>query len=289
MRQALHRLACQGGVGGDDALDAVPAQCIGNGLHLAFIQVGRDLEEKRHLPAVLGGQLALARLQRRQQGIQRGLALQLAQVLGVGAGDVHRHVVGVGVHAGQADQIVVGGALDRRGRVLADVKTQNHALTLIWQARGAMKTRVFDVADEGVQPLVVEAQAVDQRVLGRQAEHAWLGVAGLRQRRDGAHLDKAEAHGRQGVDGARVLVQPRGQADAVGKAQARQRHRITHALRRPGALQRRALAARQHVEREFVRRFRVHAEQQGARQTVGEQGHRIILVSTVDVKRNCRK
>ena len=50
-----------------------------------------------------------------------------------------------------------------------------------------------------------------------------------------------------------------------------------------------ALAARQHVEREFVRRFRVHAEQQGARQTVGEQGHRIILVSTVDVKRNCRK
>ena len=40
--------------------------------------------------------------------------------------------------------------------------------------------RALHVGDEGLQAVVVEAQAVDQRVGLRQAEHARLGVAGLR-------------------------------------------------------------------------------------------------------------
>jgi hypothetical protein len=72
---------------------------------------------------------------------------------------------------------------------------------------------------KGIQALVVEAQPVDQRVGLGQAEHAWLGVAGLGPGCDGAHLHKAKAHGAQAVDAARVFVQPGGQAHAVGEAQ----------------------------------------------------------------------
>ena len=92
--------------------------------------------------------------------------------------------------------------------------------------RAGVKRERLDVGDEGVQPVVVEAQAVDQRVGLRQAEHARLGVARLRLRRDGADLDEAEAHGAQAIDAARVLVQPGGQADAVRKRQAGQLDRV---------------------------------------------------------------
>ena len=79
--------------------------------------------------------------------------------------------------------------------------------------------RALHVGHEGGQPLVVEAQPVDQRLRRRQAEHARLGVARLRLGRHGADLDEAEAHRTQAVDAFAVLVQPGGQADAVGETQ----------------------------------------------------------------------
>jgi len=125
--------------------------------------------------------------------------------------------------------------------------------------------------------LVVEAEAVDQRFALRQAEHARLGIAGLRFRRDRADLDEAEAHGCEGVDAACVLVEPGGKADLVGKAQPCQRDRVFHARGRVDAGQRRVLRAGQPVEREFVRMLRVEAEQERAGEGVGQQQrHRII-------------
>ena len=62
-----------------------------------------------------------------EQRIQFVAALQLAQVLGVGRGDVDGDVAGVGIHLAQADQVIVGGFFDRRVGVLADVDAEDAA------------------------------------------------------------------------------------------------------------------------------------------------------------------
>ena len=191
----------------------VPLERGGDDADLRRVEVGRDLHEHRHLAAVLLAQLAAAGLQGGEQGVQRLVALQRAQVLRVRAGDVDGHVVGMRVHAGQADQVVVDGALDRRGGVLADVQAEDAAAA---PERG----RPRDVGQEGVEAVVVETQPVDQRVGRGQPEHARLRVAGLRLRGHRADLDEAEAHRAQAVDAAAVLVQAGRQADAVGEAQA---------------------------------------------------------------------
>ena len=79
---------------------------------------------------------------------------------------------------------------------------------------------MLDVGDKGVQPLVVEAQAVDQGLGLRQAEHAGLGVARLRLWCDCADLNEAKAHGGQAIDAAAVFVEPGSQPHPIGEAQA---------------------------------------------------------------------
>ena len=176
MRQARHRVARQRGVGGDDAVHAVALQRGRDHLDLRLVEVGRDLHEQRHPLALPRGQRLALVGDRAEQGVERLVALQRAQVGGVGARDVDRHVVGVRIDAVQADQVVVDRALDRRGRVLADVEAQQHRRL----GRVAPEARALHVGDEGVEPFVVEAEPVDQRVALRQAEHARLRVAGLR-------------------------------------------------------------------------------------------------------------
>ncbi|MCY1368069.1 hypothetical protein D9M69_550300 [compost metagenome] len=91
---------------------------------LGVVEVGSDLHEQRRALAVARGQRFAPLGHRAQQGVERFVALQRAQVGRVGAGDVDRHVVRVRVDAVQAGQVVVHRALDRRGRVLADVQAQ---------------------------------------------------------------------------------------------------------------------------------------------------------------------
>lgn len=212
------------------------------------------------------GQGRATRGQRAQQRVQRLVALQRAQVLGVGAGDVDGHVVGVGIDAGQAEQVVVGGVLDRRRGVLADVQAQD-------AARAAEAVRAADVVQERGQALVVEPQAVDQRVGLGQAEDARLRVARLRLGRDRAHLDEAEAHRAQPVDAAAVLVEAGGQADAVGELQPGDGHRVVHARLAPQALQPRVLQPRHRLQRQLVGLLRVEAEQERAGEGIGNERH----------------
>ena len=216
--------------------------------------------------ALLRGQLAPARLQGREQGVERLVALQAAQVLGVGAADVDGDVVGVREHAFESDQVVVHRVLDRRRGVLADVQAE-HA------AGGAKAACALHVGDEGVEALVVEAQAVDQRVGGRQAEHARLRIAGLRLRRHRADLDEAEAHRAQAVDAAAVLVQAGGQADAVRELQPRHADGVGHARLLPQAHGRRVLQLRDAAQRELVGLLGVEAEEEGAGESVGQRQH----------------
>ena len=93
-----------------------------------------------------------------------------------------------------------------------------------------MKLRAFDVGDESLQPAVVKTQSVDQGILFRNAEHARLGVARLRQGRDRAYFDKAKTHRFQAVDAAGIFVQACGQANAVGECQSGKGHRVIYAL-----------------------------------------------------------
>ena len=181
--------------------------------------------------------------------------MQGAQVFGVGAGDVDGHVVGVGVDAFKASQVVVGGALHGRGRVFADVQAQQQAGAL-----RAAQGRALHMGHKSVQALVVKSQPVDQCLALGQAKHAGLGVAGLGQRCDRAHFDKAKAHGAQAVNATRVFVQPGGQTHAVGKAQARQRDRVAHLGLGVELLQQRALGACHSIQCQVVGGFRVHAE-----------------------------
>ena len=170
------------------------------------------------------------------------------------------------VDAVQAQQVVAGGVLYRRGRVLADVQAQ--------QATASAKSPgALDVGDEGLKPFVVEAQPVDQRLGLLQPEHPRPGVAGLALGRDGADLDEAEAHRAQAVDTAAVLVQACGQADAVGKLQPRHRHRIGAAGLRPQALCGRVLQRGDRVHRHVVGALGVQAKQEGAGQCVGDESH----------------
>ena len=113
-----------------------------------------------------------------------------------------------------------------------------------------------------------------------QSKHARLGVAGLAQRRDGTHLDKAKPHRCQAVNAAGVFVQSGGHADAVGKVQACQRDRVVHPALAVSQRQRRALGVCQGCHGEVVSGFGIQAKQKTAGQRVREQGHLIIKQSS---------
>ena len=84
VRQALHGIARQRGVGGDDAVDAMARQDLGDGVDLVVAQVRGDLDRQRHVALVLVGQREAPLLQLPQQRRQFVAALQRAQVLGIG-------------------------------------------------------------------------------------------------------------------------------------------------------------------------------------------------------------
>ena len=63
MPDALHGRSRDRGVGRDDGIDAVAAQCVGNREHLLVFEIGRDLEAHRHIPAVALGEFRLAGLE----------------------------------------------------------------------------------------------------------------------------------------------------------------------------------------------------------------------------------
>ena len=117
-----------------------------------------------------------------------------------------------------------------------------------------------------LQPLAVEAEAVDHGAVGGEAEHPRPGVAGLGPRDDPAHLDEAEAEAQQRVGHARALVESGREADRVGEAAAQQVDGEARVVRRPGA----GGQERQGAERQVVRALRVEAVEQ--RPDEGEGG-----------------
>ncbi len=124
--------------------------------------------------------------------------------------------------------------LDRRRRVLADVDAEDAA---VFREFGGA-----DVFQQLVDAGIVEAHAVDDALRLRDAEQARARVAVLRQRRDGADFEEAEAEPGQAVDVVAVLVEPGGEADRIREPEAHgvdraRRHRLGQAAGEAGGIQ----------------------------------------------------
>jgi hypothetical protein len=94
-------------------------------LILYVVEIRRDFQRHRHVFAMFFSELFLPRLELREQIVQRIVLLQLAQILGIGRGNVDRDIAGVVVDLLQADQIIVGCIFDRGRGVLADIDAEN--------------------------------------------------------------------------------------------------------------------------------------------------------------------
>ena len=104
--------------------------------------------------------------------------------------------------------------------------------------------------------LVVEAEPVDHALVGLEPEQARPRIAGLRPRRHGADLDKAEAEAQQRVRHLRVLVEAGGDADRIGEIEPEGAHRQLARDRAAGRADRHEA---QRLDRQSVRILRHRA------------------------------
>ena len=201
--------------------------------------------------------VVLGLFQRLQQAAQRGAELKLAQSGRIGGRQVDRHVIGVGVHLAQAEQVVLMGLLQRGVLVFANIDTHRDTGAVCAQA-----------ADQGFYPLIVESHAVDQRLLVFQPEQAGGRIARLGPWCDCAHLHKTEAETGEGGKAGAVLVKACGHTDRVRKIESHDPHRHLGGRTPRGTQQTQLLPGSQQTQTERVRRFRIKTKQQRTRQGV---------------------
>ena len=154
MRHALDSLPAERGVGGNHAIHGVALQGGGNHFNLRFVQVRRNLHKNRYGFTVRLLELLATFGNGAQQAVQRFIALQGTQILGVRTGDVDGDVVGLRVDAVQASQVIIHRVFDRRDSVFADVQAQQQRQL----ATGLLaKSGCPHMAQKGVQPFIVKA------------------------------------------------------------------------------------------------------------------------------------
>jgi len=78
----------------------------------------------------------------------------------------------------------------------------------------------LEATGDGFHADVGEAEAVDQALLGGEAEDAGRGVAGLRAGGDGAEFHEAEAEPGPEGDALGVFIEAGGESDGVGEGEA---------------------------------------------------------------------
>ena len=189
-------------------------------------------------------QLLLTLLNGHQQLFQGVTVLQRAQPRCVRRGNIDRDIGGVLIHFFQANQVVLGGILHRRIKVLTDIDTQH-----------AVEFGFFHLLNQVVHPFVVEAHAVDDGATFRDTEQTRLRVAWLRARGNGTNFDKAKPQTSESVDIIAVLIQPCCQTNRIRKLDARHRHRSSGHLRCKVFQQAEALTGTQHIQTQFMGRF----------------------------------
>ena len=235
------RRAGGGGVGDDEAVDAVGERCRDDRLEAARRQVGGDLHQQRRAARNRSGDGA----EDRAEGPG---GLQVAQAGGVGRRDVDDEVVGVRCQGGDQGGVVAGRV--GPGPVDPDVGADEHGTA----AAGG------EPRHERGETVVVQAVAVDDGPILGKAEHTGERVPGLGQRRDGPGLDEAEAEAGQATQGRGVLVEPGREADGIGEGAAERadgERRVVRAAVRPGQ------AEAQGEDGEAMRTLRIQSAEGG--------------------------
>ncbi len=111
---------------------------------------------------------------------------------------------------------------------------------------------------DGGGAVAVEAETVDYRLVGVEAEQARTRIAGLRPRRDRADFGKAEAKRKDRVNGLAIFVEARGQAERIWKDEPERLDRKARIIH-PGGGE--TWQERQGRDRQHMRRLRVEAIQ----------------------------
>ena len=122
---------------------------------------------------------------------------------------------------------------------------------------------------DGRDAVAVEAEPVDHRLVGIEAEQARARIARLRLRRHAADLDEAETEPQQRIRHLGILVEAGRKPDRIGKAQPEGRDGKRLIVRRR-TRQRREL---ERLQRQRVRLFGVEHAQQRRREAVEQGDH----------------
>ena len=179
-------------------------------LEAASVEIGRDLDEERaaRLGLVARGDDALNEI------IERVAPLQVAQARRVRRRDVDRQIVGQRREGPDAEHIV----RDAVGRVPVGADVDAH------HAHRAAGRPPHEARTGPLEALVVEAEAVDDGRVLRQAEQSRTGVAVLRSRRQRADLHEAETERQHRARNLGVLVEAGGEPERIGKPQSQDLH-----------------------------------------------------------------
>ncbi len=185
-------------------------------------EIRRDLHDERRVLAVLSAQRRLLGLERGQQRGERVVGLQLAQSLGVRRRDVDGHVGRARVDRAQAGDVVVDGARVRRVEILADVEAEDAAAT---SARATL------ARNRSTPSLLKPIRLISASASGSRKRRG-LGLPGCARGVTVPHSMKPKPSVGERVDVRGVLVEARGEPDAIGE---RESHRRRPAMPGPAA------------------------------------------------------
>ena len=94
---------------------------------------------------------------------------------------------------------------------LADIDTD-------WNARPAARCmKSLKARGHCFAPLIVESESIDEGLVVRVAEEAWLRITRLGKSRHRADLGESEAERLPGWEGERILIQPGSESDGIRK------------------------------------------------------------------------
>ena len=154
-----------------------------------------------------------------KQRAQRLDSLQGAQTRSVRGGDVDDQVVCLRCQGAGRDQVVLDSVLELNDLGLADVHADDRAYSAavfgFEVCAGGGNARACRCGT-----VVVEAHAVDDRLIFHEAEKARLRVAGLRLTGNSTDLDVAEADTSQRGNALTALVEACSQAERRGESNA---------------------------------------------------------------------
>ena len=209
-------------------------------------------------------------LQCRENFVQRGLVLELAQIRRIGRTDVDHKKIRVRAEDAKRVGIILSGAFQRRNFRFAKIDANGMVRPAAGGAPFGQSRR------DGFRARIVEAHAIDECCVGHRAKHPGRGIARLRMPGHSAEFDEAEAQRLPHRDRRRVFVHAGGQADRIGKSQTEQLDRqVGRVVKRCQCLTEHFVPAQpaQGVERAIVNLFGIQREQSRSDQLPIEPTH----------------